>query len=242
MLGLDFGYYLTGSILTETIFSWPGLGRYVAVEIRDNGCGMNEATLAKIFDPFFSTKATGQGLGLAAVLGIVHGHQGKIMVRSKLGVGTVFRLMFRASERPVTPQAMEESGDALQESANYLVLVIDDEEPVREAVTDILSMDGIKVLPAASGQQGIEIFSRRSADIDLVLLDLSMPGMSGEETLLRLRELDGTVPVILSSGYDKRDLRHRFSTRDLTGFVQKPYSAQHLSDAIWRYLAAFRRP
>ena len=112
---------------------------------------------------------------------------------------------------------------------------------MREAVADVLGMDGIDVVTAANGQEGVDIFRRRAGEIDLVLLDLAMPGMSGEETLRHLRDFDSSVPVILSSGYDKRDLRHRFNTRDLTGFIQKPYTAQRLSDAIWRYLAAFRR-
>ncbi len=218
----------------------PG-GRYVAIEIRDNGVGMSEATLARIFDPFFSTKASGQGLGLAAVLGIVHGHQGKIMVRSRPGAGTIFKLLFRASEAAVLPALVEEAPDTQPSAPGYVVLVIDDEAPVREAVADILGMDGIHVLAAGSGQEGIELMRLRPGQIDLVLLDLSMPGMSGEETLHRLREINGTVPVILSSGYDKRDLRHRFSTRELTGFVQKPYTAQRLNETIWRYLSAFRR-
>ena len=216
-------------------------GRYVVVEIRDDGCGMSEGTLAKIFDPFFSTKATGQGLGLAAVLGIVHGHQGKIMVRSQPNVGTVFKLLFRAVTSQAVPPEIEEASDVLAAQSGYVVLVIDDEAPVREAVGDVLGMDGIRVVAASSGQEGIDIFRQRSDEFDLVLLDLSMPGMSGDETLQYLREIDSSVPVILSSGYDKRDLRHRFSTRELTGFIQKPYTAQRLSDAIWRYLAAFRR-
>ena len=229
----DGDWQSSGSVVTGA--------RYVAIEIRDDGSGMSEGTLAKIFDPFFSTKATGQGLGLAAVLGIVHGHQGKIMVRSKVNVGTVFKLLFRASSSQIAPQEIEEHSDPISGHSGYMVLVIDDEEPVREAVYDILLMEGIRVLTAADGQAGIEIFGERSPDIDLVLLDLSMPGMSGEETLHKLREIDSSVPVILSSGYDKRDLRHRFNTKQLTGFVQKPYTAKRLSDTIWRYLAAFRR-
>lgn len=229
----DNGWHSSGDVA-------PG-GRYVTVEIRDDGCGMNEATLAKIFDPFFSTKATGQGLGLAAVLGIVHGHQGKIMVRSKPGKGTVFKLLFRAGKGETAAVEPVEPDSALPEPAGYTVLVVDDEAPVREAVLDVLSLEGIQVLAAGDGQQALDIFSERASEIDLVLLDLSMPGMSGDETLRRMREIDSTVPVILSSGYDKRDLRHRFSTRDLTGFIQKPYTAKRLSDSIWRYLAAFRR-
>ncbi len=229
----DNGWQSSGSVA-------PG-ARYVAVEIRDDGSGMSEGTLARIFDPFFSTKATGQGLGLAAVLGIVHGHQGKIMVRSEVGAGTVFKLLFRAGTNQTPPAEIEEHSDPVSGHSAYVVLVIDDEEPVREAVYDVLLMEGLRVLTAADGKEGIEIFREHAEKIDLVLLDLSMPGMSGEETLNKLRQINSTVPVILSSGYDKRDLRHRFSTKDLTGFVQKPYTAQRLSDTIWRYLAAFRR-
>lgn len=229
----DNGWHTSGDVM-------PG-ARYVTIEIHDDGCGMSEATLAKIFDPFFSTKATGQGLGLAAVLGIVHGHQGKIMVRSKPGQGTIFKLLFRVHETAVAPVEPAEPENAAPEQTGFTVLVVDDEAAVREAVNDVLSLEGIRVLTATDGTRALEIFSERSDEIDLILLDLSMPGLSGDDTLRGLREIDSTVPVILSSGYDKRDLRHRFSTRDLTGFIQKPYTAKRLSDSIWRYLAAFRQ-
>lgn len=213
-------------------------GRHVVVEIRDDGCGMDEATLAKIFDPFFSTKATGQGLGLAAVLGIVHGHQGSIQVKSKPDKGTVFKLLFPVSnDRPAAAAIDRPDGAALQEKSP-LVLVIDDEEPVRDAVTDILAMEELEVITAADGRMGISLFEERSKEVELVLLDLSMPGLSGQETFRRLREIDPSVMVVISSGYDKEDVRHQFAAHEVTGFIQKPYTARELGEAIKRYLAA----
>jgi CheY-like chemotaxis protein len=208
------------------------------VEIRDDGCGMDEVTLAKIFDPFFSTKASGQGLGLAAVLGIVHGHQGSVQVKSKPGQGTVFKLLFPVSNDQPAAAPREGAEDAALQQRHPLVLAIDDEEPVREAVSDILEMEGLAVITAANGRAGIALFEERSDEIDLVLLDLSMPGLSGQETFQRLREIDPSIMVVISSGYDRQDVRHQFEEHEVTGFVQKPYTARELGETVKKYLAA----
>ncbi|MFZ0545488.1 MAG: response regulator [Candidatus Promineifilaceae bacterium] len=211
-------------------------GQYAAVEVRDDGCGMSETTVAKIFDPFFTTKETGHGLGLAAVLGIVRGHKGNIQVMSDLGHGTVFRLLFPVNSQPRLSAVPETPNRDTAEKKDFLILVIDDEEPVREAVTDILELEHIQVLTAADGQTGIDIFKANAAEIDLVLLDLSMPGLSGVETLQQLRKIDPSARILLSSGYDKQDAYHHIGTVEPTGFIQKPYSAALLMDTLWKYL------
>jgi CheY-like chemotaxis protein len=121
-----------------------------------------------------------------------------------------------------------------------MILVIDDEEPVREAVTDILEIEGIQVLTAASGLEGIELFSRRFREIDLVLLDLSMPGLGGAETFRRLQEMDNTIPILLSSGYNQSEVDRRFTGEEPAGFLQKPYSADVLVVEIMRHLGPAR--
>ncbi|MCA9971332.1 MAG: PAS domain S-box protein [Anaerolineales bacterium] len=208
-------------------------GTYVTLEIHDDGPGMDADTLAHIFDPFYTTKERGHGLGLAAVLGIVRGHRGGLTVYSEIGRGTTFKLLLPASEQQQpAPTADPLAGAA---SLDGLVLVIDDEAHVREAVSDILGLENIGVLTAVDGESGLALYQAHQADITLVLLDLSMPGWSGERTLRELRKVNPDVRIILSSGYNEVEATQRFAGRRLTGFLQKPYSAGKLLDIVNRY-------
>ncbi len=211
-------------------------GRHVVLEVRDNGSGMSADTLSRMFDPFFTTKFTGRGLGLAAVLGIVRQHRGGLQVETGLGVGTTFRLAFpiTSSERP--PSAEREIVQEVN-VADQVILVIDDEEPVRTAVTDILELAGLSVLTAANGAEGVAAYRALHTTIGLVLLDLSMPGLSGDEVFQRLREIDPDVRVILSSGYDEQEVARRFGGQGYTAFIQKPYDDVTLLNVIKRHLS-----
>ncbi len=210
-------------------------GEYVLLGIQDNGRGMDAETLLRIFDPFFSTKFTGRGLGLAAVLGIVRGHRGGLKVTSELNVGTTFEIVLPSGAVEAVEPVLQE---ALQEvdMTQQLVLVIDDEEPVRDAVTDILELEGLAVLTAPDGRVGIELYRQRQAEIRLILLDLSMPGLNGEETLRELRQTDAHVRVLLSSGYSHAEVAARFAGQSEVGFIQKPYDAEQLVREVKRCL------
>lgn len=210
-------------------------GHYVTLEVHDNGLGMDAETVTKIFDPFFSTKQTGHGLGLAAVSGIVRGHNGGIRVYSEVGQGTTFKLLFPVSQTAVTEAAAPKTIPDTA-AAGSLVLVIDDEAPVREAVTDILELEKMQVMAAASGQEGIALYEQHMAEIDLVILDLSMPGLNGEETFHQLRQLAPNVKVILSSGYNQIEATRHFSGKGLAGFLQKPYNADMLLHEVMKTL------
>jgi CheY-like chemotaxis protein len=211
-------------------------GSYVTLEITDNGIGMDASTLTRIFDPFFTTKPTGRGLGLAAVLGIVRGHKGELQVHSQVGNGTTFKVLLPALALNMTPAVLATANEVGRRGSQGLILVIDDEAPVREAVADILGLEGITVLTAANGATGIELYRQSMDDVKLVILDLSLPGLSGAEIFRELRRMDPAVKVLLSSGYDQVEATRHFIGQGLAGFLQKPYESEGLVEKVRSYL------
>ena len=203
-------------------------GQYIYLEVSDTGCGMDEETHAKIFEPFFTTKFTGRGLGMAAILGIVRGHKGAIKSYSELNKGTTFKVFFPRSKEASVPISLD---NKIKESwrSQGVVLVIDDEETIREVAVSMLQDMGLEALTAADGIEGVEIFKHHHKDIDAVLLDMTMPRMSGEDTFSALCRIDPDVKVILSSGYNEQDATSRFSGKGLAGFLQKPYTPEQLA-------------
>ncbi|HLH20266.1 MAG TPA: response regulator [Bryobacteraceae bacterium] len=216
-------------------------GNYVVLEIRDNGSGMDETVKSRIFDPFFTTKFTGRGLGLAAVQGIVRNLRGAIVVESTPGEGTSFKILFRpaAAAEPV-PAAIPLPEVPPRTAAK--VLVVDDEQTVLKVARTALERAGYQVDVAASGAEAVEILRPRAGSFDLIVLDLSMPGMSGLETLAELRVLDRDVPVLLASGYSEAVMRQRSEGLSVSGFVQKPFTSKILREKVALHLRTADTP
>ncbi len=210
-------------------------GTYVSLEVSDTGCGMPPEVMGRIFEPFFTTKVTGRGLGLSATMGILKGHRAGMRIYSEPGRGTTFKLLFPTSQVKREEEAIQVAAPALARKAT--VLLVDDEEMIREAAAAVLESLGLTVVTASDGLEAVEAVQRADLNVDVVLMDLTMPHMDGREAFHAIRRIHPHMPVILSSGYNEQESIQDFMGRGLAAFLQKPYTLRALERTVLEVLA-----
>ncbi|HPO17194.1 MAG TPA: PAS domain S-box protein [Candidatus Hydrogenedentes bacterium] len=211
-------------------------GRYVYLEVEDTGCGMDKNTLECMFDPFFSTKFTGRGLGLSAVVGIVRGHKGTIEVHSEQNQGTRFRVLFPACiEEADTAASKKKKQDPLPQ--NGTILIVDDEEGIRTVAKKFLERKHFRVFTAQNGEEALRLFSTQPEEISCVVLDLTMPDMDGYEVFCEMQRIHSGVRVLMSSGFSEQEFKDRFAGKGVMGFIQKPYRLETFYTSIQKALS-----
>ncbi len=205
-------------------------GEYVFLRVSDTGCGMEEETLTCLFDPFFSTKFAGRGLGLAAVLGIVRGHSGSIRVDSTVGRGTTFEVLLPATDRPVASSSRPSQSSSWRGRGR--VLFVDDETHVREVGTLMLEQLGFDVQAADGGRAALAAFRDNPDGFALAVVDVTMPDMSGDQVVRELRKIRPGVKVVLASGHSQQEITSQFAGEGLAGILQKPFTLETLRSKL----------
>ena len=214
-------------------------GKFVFLEIRDSGCGMDEETATRLFEPFFTTKFVGRGVGLFAAQGIIQKHGGGFLVQTGTGQGTTITFMLPALAEVPSAKVARRKGPAAApvDLAGHTVMIVDDQEGVREVGGSFLRRFGCRVLVASNGFDAIRFFGQRYQEVDLVLLDLAMEGMDGVVTGRRMRTILPGVPIIITSGFSEEVVRERCASLEPFGVLPKPFKQVQLREILERMLA-----
>jgi len=207
-------------------------GPFATLEVTDEGAGMEPHIMERLFEPFFSTKFTGRGLGLPEVIGVIRSHGGGIRVRSVPGNGSTFKIFLPAMRTPRSQPARE---FLPVWRGKGRILVVDDEEEERTRVRGMAEQLGFTVIEAADGIEAVEIFRLRHGNLALVLLDLSLPRMDGRAALQEIRKISNTIPVVLSTPFQAQE--EEILTEALAGYLKKPYRMAEFQGILQRTLA-----
>lgn len=234
--------YKEKDLLKSRIDEKPSPGRFVYLEVADTGCGMDLETLHRLFEPFFTTRFFGRGLGMSAVLGIIRGHKGAIFVDSRVNKGTTIRIIFPVSETALPESVQLESTEGSlpvrsgPSSLKGTILIVYDQDEVINFSKEMATRSGYSVRTAADGQEAVKVFQEHADEIACVVLDLTMPRMDGTATFKALKQIRPDVKVILSGDYSEKEVAQRFTGKGLAGFIQKPYGYQRLRKELERVL------
>ena len=217
-------------------FIYPGT--YACLEVSDDGCGMDAETQKRIFEPFYTTKFTGRGLGMSAVLGIIKSHDGVLQLTSAPGAGTCFKVYFPLSGLPEIIETVPATALVSSTKAAFgTVLLVDDEESLRVVGSELLNAMGFSAMTATNGREALEVYGEMGSRIDLILLDLLMPEMGGIDAYLRLRKISSTIPIVICNGYAVGDILESMEDDENVAVIQKPYNPNQLRDTLMKLLA-----
>jgi CheY-like chemotaxis protein len=208
-------------------------GGYVCLEVSDNGCGMDKETKLRLFEPFYTTKFTGRGLGMSAVLGIIMSHGGVLQLFSQKGQGTTFKVYLPVQiDELAGDNTHAPSESPVQWMGTGTILLVEDEDQVRIIAKTLLEMFGFTVIEAADGKEALELYQNNISDITLVLTDMGMPIMDGCELFFKLKSLNPQLPIIISSGFGDAEVSSRIASDEIAGIISKPYNPNQLREAL----------
>lgn len=207
-------------------------GSYVCLEVTDNGCGMDEETKWRIFEPFYTTKFAGRGLGMSAVLGIIGSHKGALQLQSQLGQGSTFKVYLPAQKNNSVQDRSVQHITESEWCGHGTVLLAEDEDQIRSIVKTYLEMFGFTVVEAVNGKEALDLFQKYASDISLVMTDMDMPVMDGYALFHALKQIKPTLPIIISSGFGEADVTARIDSNKIAGLISKPYTPEKLRDTL----------
>jgi signal transduction histidine kinase/CheY-like chemotaxis protein len=221
------------ALVTDHLGESIPAGSYLCLEITDTGCGMDNETKRRIFEPFYTTKFTGRGLGMSAVLGILKAHNGALQLLSQTGKGSIIKvcLPFQIGEPPAD-KSLHQPTAATPWLGSGTILLVEDEKQIRDIVKIMLESLGFTVLEAVNGREGLEQYGEYGANITLVITDIGMPVMDGYEMFRELKKINPALPIIISSGFGDDEVTSRIDCGDIAGLISKPYSPIQLREVL----------